>query len=44
MTFLINQDGSVFQKDLGPDTDRLAAQIQRFDPDLSWALIDVKDQ
>jgi Protein of unknown function (DUF2950) len=44
MTFLVNQDGTVFQKDLGHDTDRIAARIQRFDPDLSWALVDVKEQ
>ncbi|MFL5251594.1 MAG: DUF2950 domain-containing protein [Rhodopila sp.] len=44
VTFLVNQDGLVFQKDLGPETEQIAARIQRFDPDLSWALVDLKDQ
>jgi hypothetical protein len=36
MTFLVNQDGVVFEKDLGPDTASKAAGIVRFDPDLTW--------
>jgi hypothetical protein len=44
MTFLVNQDGTVFQKDLGRETDRIAARIQRFDPDVSWAMVELKDQ
>jgi hypothetical protein len=36
MTFMINQDGVVFQKDLGEDTARIVEQIQDFDPDGSW--------
>jgi len=37
MTFEVNQQGLVFQKDLGRDTARLAARIQAYDPDASWA-------
>lgn len=37
MTFLVNQQGIVFQKDLGSGTDRLARAIQAYDPDTSWA-------
>ncbi|HQT75890.1 MAG TPA: DUF2950 domain-containing protein [Rhodopila sp.] len=44
MTFQVNQDGLVFQRDLGPDTGQIAARMQRFDPDIGWALIDLKDQ
>jgi hypothetical protein len=44
MTFEVNQDGVVFQKDLGPGTDALARQISRFDPDLSWARVDVTEK
>lgn len=44
MSFEVNQDGTVFQKDLGPETARRAAAITRFDPDLSWAQIVVSDQ
>jgi len=36
MTFLINQDGVVYQKDLGPETAKLAGQMTRFNPDASW--------
>lgn len=36
MTFIINQDGIVFEKDLGPESARAAAQIRMFDPDSSW--------
>jgi Protein of unknown function (DUF2950) len=41
MTFLVDQDGIVFQKDLGADTAKRAAAIKQFDPDLSWARIDI---
>jgi hypothetical protein len=37
MSFVVNQQGLVFQKDLGPDTARVAAGIQAYDPDTSWA-------
>jgi hypothetical protein len=43
MTFIVNQDGIVFQKDLGPNTTTAVASIKRFDPDLSWARVDVVD-
>jgi hypothetical protein len=36
MTFLINQQGVVFQKDLGPQTNELAPKIDAYDPDDSW--------
>jgi hypothetical protein len=36
MTFIVNHDGVVFSKDLGPDTARTAAAIATFDPDPSW--------
>jgi hypothetical protein len=36
MTFVVNQDGSVYQKDLGKDTSSLAAKITEYDPDDSW--------
>ena len=35
-TFLVNQDGAVFEKDLGPRTAELAGSITRFDP-ANWA-------
>jgi hypothetical protein len=36
MTFMVNQDGIVFQKDLGADTTKTAAAISAFDPDPTW--------
>jgi hypothetical protein len=36
MTFLVNQQGIVFQKDLGEDTEKLAAGIDAYDPGAGW--------
>ena len=36
MTFIVNQDGTVWQRDLGEDTPKLAAAMKSFDPDQSW--------
>lgn len=41
MTFIIDEDGVVFQKDLGDDTAKLASGMTLFDPDLSWARVDL---
>lgn len=38
-TFICNQDGIVFQKDLGEDTATAVEAIQSFDPDSSWTAI-----
>jgi hypothetical protein len=35
-TFVINQDGIVYEKDLGPDTATVAPAITEFNPDLTW--------
>jgi DUF2950 family protein len=43
MTFLVDEDGVVFQKDLGERTGILAGAITRFDPDISWARVDVSE-
>jgi len=40
MTFIVNQDGLVYQKDLGPDTTNLAAAMTDFNPDKSWERVD----
>jgi len=40
MTFIVNHDGIVFEKDLGPDTAARAAAIGRFDPDATWLRAD----
>ena len=36
MTFLVNHQGTVFEKDLGPNSARIAAGTTSFDPDSSW--------
>ncbi len=41
MTFEVNQDGVVFQKDFGPATTALVPTIRLFAPGLSWARVDV---
>lgn len=39
-TFLINQSGEVFQKDLGPQTAELAKSMTSFDPDDTWSAVE----
>lgn len=41
MSFAVNQDGIVFQKDLGPQTASAAARIKLYDSDPSWRRVDV---
>src|SRR5213075_2246878 len=36
MTFLVNHDGVVYQKDLGPNTAALARAMKSFNPDKTW--------
>ena len=42
MTFLVDQDGAVFQKDLGERTAKLAGAMTGFNPDISWARVDIQ--
>lgn len=39
MTFLVNQDGQVFQKDLGEGTGSYVESMRHFDPDSSWTAV-----
>ena len=41
MTFLVNHDGVVYEKDLGPTTAALGAAMRSFNPDSTWAKADV---
>jgi len=43
MTFIINHDGTVYQKDLGPRTAQLAERMTAYEPDPSWQKVDTKD-
>jgi len=36
MTFIVNQDGVVYQKDLGPNTAASARAMKPFNPDSTW--------
>jgi hypothetical protein len=38
MTFIVNQQGRVYQKDLGPKTGKLAPAMKVYDPDSSWSV------
>lgn len=36
MTFVVNHSGVVFQKDLGPNTAKVAERMRSFNPDQTW--------
>ena len=40
MTFIISQDGLLFQKDLGKTTTVTAAAMSEFDPDNTWSVVE----
>jgi hypothetical protein len=40
MTFIVNQSGVVYQKDLGKNTDTVAAAMKLYDPDKSWMKVE----
>jgi len=42
MTFMVNQDGTVFQKDLGSRTAKIARTIESFLPDATWQKVDTQ--
>jgi hypothetical protein len=39
MTFIVNQQGRVYQKNLGTKTAQIAAGIAEYDPDTAWKLV-----
>jgi len=38
-TFIVNQNGIVYQKDLGPDK-KIANAMTEYDPDSTWQQVD----
>jgi len=38
MTFIVNQQGRVYQKDLGPKTAKTAGGMKSYNPDKTWAV------
>jgi hypothetical protein len=40
MTFIVNHDGVVYEKDLGPGTEAAAQKITKFNPDKTWKVVE----
>ncbi|WKZ12847.1 MAG: DUF2950 domain-containing protein [Gammaproteobacteria bacterium] len=40
MTFIVNQDGVIFQKNLGEETESAVAAMDAYDPDSSWTAVE----
>jgi len=36
MTFIVDESGTIYEKDLGPDTAKLAQAMTAYDPDSTW--------
>jgi hypothetical protein len=36
MTFIVDESGTIYEKDLGPDTAKVAEAITAYDPDSTW--------
>ncbi len=43
MTFIVNHDGTVYEKDLGKKTEAVAQAMTSFDPDETWRKIEGKN-
>lgn len=43
MTFIVNHEGKVFQKNLGAQTTKIAEQMSTFNPDSSWQQVQISD-
>jgi len=41
-TFIINNDGILYEKDLGPDSLKIAKTIERYNPDKTWHATDAQ--
>jgi hypothetical protein len=42
MTFIVNQQGRVYQKNLGPNTAKLAEGMTEYNPDPTWRLVETE--
>jgi len=40
VTFIVNQDGVVYEKDLGKDTEKIATAMKKFDPEKTWKKVE----
>jgi Protein of unknown function (DUF2950) len=43
MSFMVSHNGTVYEKDLGPDTEEIAEKITSFDPNASWKKTEVTE-
>jgi hypothetical protein len=43
MTFMVNHDGVVYEKDLGPNTRSIAFAMRKFNPDETWKKAEVEE-
>lgn len=41
MTFIVSQEGRVYEKNLGPATKTIAEAMTEYDPDVTWSLVDL---
>ena len=39
MTFIVNQQGQVFQRNLSEETSRIAGEMDEYNPDGGWTLV-----
>jgi len=44
MTFIVSHSGTIYQKDLGEDTEARARSMTSFDPDKSWTKVEALNQ
>ena len=40
MTFIVNQDGKVYQRNLGEKTSRIARAMTEYNPDSAWTPVE----
>ena len=41
MSFMVNQSGIVYEKNLGPQTEEIARAITKYDPDKTWIKVEI---
>jgi hypothetical protein len=41
MSFIVNHDGVVYQKDMGPETASVAGTVTAFNPDDTWQRVEI---
>ena len=40
MTFIVNQSGQVYQKNIGENTFKIAGAMKEYNPDSEWTLVE----